>query len=270
MSNGSATAANEILNELLGQTVNLDPIDFGSGLFDLPDDTDSAIYGNIDKLTISEITSGKVNGDGLFDKLMTAVNAHLAIQYEKNRITGGDYSKTYIALTTVAMQQALQFASIRETTYWSSVQAQVAAIQGRVALETAKANYSTNLIQFATAKVTLATTDSQYGAAQYQLENMLPQQLKLLLEQTEAQRAQTKDTRTDGSVVAGTLGKQVALYSQQITSYQRNAETTAARLFVDSWITQKTLDSGITAPSNLANDSVNTVLGNIKTNNGLA
>ena len=85
----------------------------------------------------------------------------------------------------------------------------------------------------------------------------------------ESARAQTLDTRTDGLAVSGSVGKQKALYSQQITSYQRDAEVKAAKLFTDAWITQKTIDEGLTAPSNFANDSVNTILGVLKANNGL-
>lgn len=270
MSNGSASAASSVLQELLGTTVDVTPIDTEDSSLNLPDDTGSALYTSVEKLSIEDITTGDINGEGLFDKLMKSISSHLSLQYEKNRITGGDYAKAYIALTTAALQEAIQFASLRETTFWSSLQAQVSTIQGRVALETAKAGYATSLVQFANAKAALATSDAQYGTTQYQLDNVLPQQLDLVKEQTEAQRAQTLDSRSDGSVIAGTLGKQVELYTQQIESYQRNAETSAARLFVDSWITQKTLDSGITAPPNLANDSVNTVLSNIKANNGLA
>lgn len=61
------------------------------------------------------------------------------------------------------------------------------------------------------------------------------------------QRAQT-DVRTDGSTVTGAVGKQKDLYSQQITSYQRNSELSAARVFSDAWITQKTIGRGFVAP----------------------
>ena len=48
-----------------------------------------------------------------------------------------------------------------------------------------------------------------------------------------------------------------------------DAEVKAAKLFTDAWITQKTIDEGLTAPSNFANDSVNTILGVLKANSGL-
>ena len=99
---------------------------------------------------------------------------------------------------------------------------------------------------------------------------MLPQQHELLVEQTEVQRAQTLDTRSDGITVVGTVGKQKDLYSQQIKSYQRDSELKAAKLFADAWTVQKTVDEGFVAPANFQNPSLDSVLGHIKTNNNLA
>ena len=106
--------------------------------------------------------------------------------------------------------------------------------------------------------------------ALFNLQTMLPQQYELLVEQTEVQRAQTLDTRSDGSTVVGTVGKQKDLYSQQIKSYQRDSELKAAKLFADAWTVQKTVDEGFVAPANFQNPSLDSVLGHIKTNNNLA
>ena len=105
--------------------------------------------------------------------------------------------------------------------------------------------------------------------ALFNLQTMLPQQYELLVEQTEVQRAQTLDTRSDGSTVVGAVGKQKDLYSQQIVSYQRDSELKAAKLFADAWTVQKTVDEGFVAPANFQNPSLNSVLGHIKTNNNL-
>ena len=106
--------------------------------------------------------------------------------------------------------------------------------------------------------------------ALFNLQTMLPQQHELLVEQTEVQRAQTLDTRSDGITVVGAVGKQKDLYSQQIKSYQRDSELKAAKLFADAWTVQKTVDEGFVAPANFQNPSLDSVLGHIKTNNNLA
>lgn len=108
--------------------------------------------------------------------------------------------------------------------------------------------------------------------ANYNLANTLPAQLQTVLqqrlmlnEQTEAQRAQTTDTRTDGLPVAGVLGKQKDLYQQQITSYQRDSELKVAKIFSDAWITQKTIDEGLTPPTSFTNQEIEKVLSQLRT-----
>lgn len=103
----------------------------------------------------------------------------------------------------------------------------------------------------------------------FTLENLLPAQRTMLLEQVEGARAQTLNTRTDGTTVVGLVGKQKDLYTQQIESYKRDAETKAAKMFIDSWVTQKTIDEGLSAPGALQNASVDTVMNRIKINNNL-
>jgi hypothetical protein len=182
----------------------------------------------------------------------------------------------------------VQFLIQRDAAYWQAVNAQVTMVTARVAMETAKYQAITARLQAETEKATLALTkaklgteDVQFGVAKYQLENLMPQQLlqakaatdlankqvTLVSEQAEAARAQTLDTRTDGSTVAGTVGSQKALYAQQVTSYQRDGETKAAKIFTDAWITMKTIDEGLDAPAGFTNDSVNSVLAKLKSNN---
>lgn len=94
-------------------------------------------------------------------------------------------------------------------------------------------------------------------------------QIKLVQEQMESQRSQTTDFRSDGLPVTGLTGKQKALYEQQITSYKRDAEVKAAKLFTDAWITQKTIDEGLSPPGNFANPSLDSILQTLKNNNQL-
>lgn len=109
----------------------------------------------------------------------------------------------------------------------------------------------------------------QNNIATYNLTNMLPEQLKLLKEQYESQRAQTQDLRSDTLPVLGSIGKQKELYAQQILSYQRDAEVKAAKLFTDAWITQKTIDEGLVPPNGFTNASLDPILTTLKTVNNL-
>ena len=94
-------------------------------------------------------------------------------------------------------------------------------------------------------------------------------QVVLTTEQAESQRAQTLDTRLDGATVTGLMGKQKELYSQQITSYKRDAEVKAGKLWIDAWITMKTIDEGLLPPDQFTNIEINEVLATLKTNNVL-
>lgn len=96
-----------------------------------------------------------------------------------------------------------------------------------------------------------------------------PKKALLLQEQIEAQRAQTLDTRTDGVPVTGSVGKQKQLYDQQITSYQRDAEIKAGKIFSDAWTVMKTIDEGLNPPTSFANANLDDILTTIKTNNNL-
>ena len=105
---------------------------------------------------------------------------------------------------------------------------------------------------------------------EFTLDRLMPAQHQLGLEQVEGARAQTMDTRTDGTTnVVGLIGKQKDLYTQQITSYQRDAEVKAARMFIDTWVTQKTIDEGLLAPTNFQNSSIDAILGKLKITNNL-
>ena len=111
---------------------------------------------------------------------------------------------------------------------------------------------------------------------EYNLASTLPRQFELLgeqivltSEQAEAERAKTLDTRSDGATVEGSVGKQKDLYDQQIDSFIKDAQHKTAKLFSDAWVTQKTLDEGLTAPTQFTNNEINEVLAAVRANNSL-
>lgn len=282
MACGADTEA-QLLFEALTADANfvLPDIDLSGPEYQIP--TDGPIALPIDPITNADLTTGEVDGPGTFDVIMRGFKAHLMQEFKGNRITGADYVKAYIALTEAAMSNATQFLLGKNQQYWAAVlaqqqalAAQVAVVISRVQLATTKADYEKSKVEaaasaagYALTKLKLSTESETFCQAQFTLQFMLPQQLLLLKEQTDAQRAQTLDTRADGGPITGTLGKQKELYTQQITSYKRDAEVKAAKIFTDAWITQKTIDEGLLAPPNFQNASIDIVLGHIKANNEL-
>jgi len=95
---------------------------------------------------------------------------------------------------------------------------------------------------------------------QFNLDETMPIQLDLVKEQRESERSKTLNTRTDGETVVGSVGKQKDLYTQQIDSFVKDAKYKTTKMYLDGWITQKTLDEGLIAPTELQNAAINSVL----------
>ena len=266
-------------------------VDLSGSAFQLPTQAGNPAYDAVATLTNDDLTTKVIDGTGTFDVLMTSQKAHLQGEYDAGRITGDQYTKAYIELTSVAMGSAVSYLLGRDAAYYQAmlVQAQVQraeieSVTAAVNLETAKAElasmsytYLTNKAAYTLAKMKLATEDIQFAltknqseVAAYQLANILPAQKALTEEQIEVQRAQTMDTRVDGvTTIVGSVGRQKALYDQQITSYQRDSEYKTAKMYLDAWITQKTLDEGLAAPTELTNTVIEDVLNTNRVNNGL-
>lgn len=284
MSCGVELEANKLIQDLTANDdFSIPEIDLSGSQYQFPFGSDSALHKPVAPITLAQLTERKVGGNGAFDALMEGMGAHLKAEYEKGRITGAEYTKAYIALTEGAMSNAVSFLINRDQAFWQAQNAQVQAITALVQLETAKVQLAAVQLEamnqranYALTKIRLAGESVAYCTAQFNLNDMLPAQLllneaqrKMVSEQMEAQRAQTLNTRTDGATITGVLGKQKELYSQQITSYQRDSENKAARLFTDAWITMKTIDEGLIPPTSFQNASVDTVLTRVKLNNGL-
>lgn len=277
MSCSAEVEANRLLEELTkGDDFALPDIDMSGPEWDIPGGDDSPIFGAITKVTNESLTTREVGGSGTFDALMESAHNHLKAEFKANRITGGEYTKAYIAMMESCMSNAVQFLLGRDQAYWAAALAQIQAVTARVTLATSKAQYVLAKIQalsakseYALTKMKIATESENYCAALFNVEKILPAQERLIQEQYEVQRAQTQETRSDALPILGSIGKQKELYSQQITSYQRDAEVKAAKLFTDAWITQKTIDEGLNPPNGFTNASIDTILTKLKSNNGL-
>ena len=277
MSYNSNVPATELLNALTADAdFTIPALDLSDTQYQFPGDINSDLYKPVARVTDAQVTTGTIDGTGSFDTFMCAMNAHLRKEYDGGRITGSEYTKAYISLTQAAMGAAIQFVLGRDAAYWQAQSAQIQAITARVALETAKVQAAqvkiaalTEKASYALTVTKLATEDATFSNAKFQRDELLPAQKNMIQEQAEAQRGQTLNNRSDGAVITGTIGKQKELHAQQITSYQRDSEIKAGKLFVDAWITQKTIDEAVLPPNGFTNASLDTVLTAIKANNNL-
>jgi hypothetical protein len=280
-------------------------VDLSGNEYKVPATTSDLMYAKVDGPTITDLTTGSVDGSGVFDKIMASVSAHLSKEFEKGRISGAEYTKAYVELTQAALATASQYTLAKETAFWQAQNAQIAAITGRVGLESEKAKNAIVRVQaegakaeYALTKMKLATESAQYGIANFNLnqmlpsqktmveaqaagavvdtavktytkDNILPAQRTLLIEQANVQLAQTFNTRSDGALVSGVMGEQRLLYGSQRDAYKKDGDIKVAKLLGDQWSVQKTVDDALAAPTNFQNAMIDVVLDKVRTNHGL-
>lgn len=437
----SSTLANSLFTQLTSGISIPGVPDFDGDKFNFDPDETSALYEDVKAISIDDVTTVNLEGDGAFDKMMASVDLHLEREFKSGRLTTAQYAEVYTAIAQSVLANATQFALNKDQQKWAAItaqmQARVAEIQATVALvelertklSAAKEGFDMNLTaaQYAQTKMQTAVVEAEHDgttinnaiaeynlnhtlpadvaikhyernavmpstvamnefqvdrilpaqaqaaeftnhellplekeqkeiardgaqievdAAQYNYDNMLPnayaqaqhmlnlrlpreteaieeqieatraqtldtrrdgltpvsgvlglqkvgldldnqtkdyvldnqlprqveligKQIDLTDEQTEKERAQTLDTRSDGATVEGQIGKQKDLYDQQIDSFIKDSQHKTAKMYLDTWITQKTLDEGLPVPSQLANSEIGEVLANVRSNNNL-
>jgi len=260
----------------LGQEFTVPVVDLNDAAFALPDHSLDGVFDPLAPKTIEDLTTGVVLGTGAFDKIMASTKAHLQEQYEKGVISGADYTRAYIELTNSALTSAMEFLFRNQESHWASMIAQFQAQRAEIDAVTAKVQLETAKHQLSASAQQALLLEAQHVLAQMQIANedakynLAEQQMALVGEQIEAQRAQTLDTRTDGvTAVNGMIGQQKALYSEQILSYQKDAQSKVARMLLDTWITQKSIDEGLTAPSQLVNAELDEVIVKLRASHSL-
>lgn len=428
--------AQQLFDSLVADAPVPPTINFDDDKFNFTPDETSDLYGDAGEVELEDLTQVDLDGEGVFDKLMAAVDLHIQREFKGNRITGDQYAKVYTEVMSGVLGSSVQFLLQKDQAKWAAItaqmQARVAEIQATRALieleqtkiETQKAifemqnsgaQYSLTKLQLATENqkhfLLQAQTDGevyrvkyllpaelaiqqyqrmqvlpssvainkvqsdrllpaeaaikefinhelqpiekltaeynidvslplktdidqfqrdsllpvQLGQEQHKLNQQLPAQTGLIKEQLESQRAQTLNTRSDGittvagimgkqkdsidadiqtkqfnidfvlpvqldlvkeqresersktldtrsdgiTTVVGSVGKQKDLYTQQIDSFIKDAKFKTTKMYLDGWITQKTLDEGLTAPTELTNAEINEVLVSNRAANGL-
>lgn len=60
-------------------------------------------------IQLTDITTGTVEGTGVFDKLMKAVKEHIKEEYENGRIKGPDYAQVYLGALQGVLGQSVEY-----------------------------------------------------------------------------------------------------------------------------------------------------------------
>lgn len=224
------------------------PIDLSGPEWDLPIDLDGDMFKSVDRVTIDQLTNP--DKTGAFDVIASSIKELIRDEYDKGRITGSDYSKSFTALLDVALTNATQFLLQKDIAHWQTQKGLFEAWQTRAEVELVKHNIAlaqmqqlNQQIEFANGKMQMMVLKENYCTAIANRDVTIPKQAELT------------DT-------------QIALYEQQIISYKRDAEVKAARIFTDAWITMKTIDEGLIAPNGFTNTRIDDVLAKIRDENG--
>lgn len=151
-----------------------------------------------------------------FDALQARLKVTLDAQQETMRLTNADYAKTLIGMTQVAMSGAIQFMLGKDQAYFLALKTQADALTARMQNERLRMEVMLLRAQFAATKLSLAVSDSNFGKSEAERLELIPVQVQLAKEQTEAAHAQTSDTKVyGGGAISGQMGAQKELTVEQ-------------------------------------------------------
>lgn len=182
-------------------------------------------------ITTDQLTEATLNGGGIFDVLMDAVEVHLESEFQKGRIRGTDYSQVYLGSMQSVLQQGITFLL------------QKGIVDADIALKNA---------QVITEGKQQAVLDQQ--VAKLTAETALINAQKGLIDQQKVtEQAQTQSGIAQNDSL---LGKKKEVYQNQANGYLRDAEQKAAKIMVDAWSIQRTTDEGVMpTPANRLTDT---------------
>ena len=159
--------------------------DFSSPDFTYEEDNDSALYADIPDVSIDTLTAVQLEGPGIFDKMMAAIDLHIQREFKNNRIVGADYAKVYTSAVQAVLGNAVQFALGSQTAHWQAVTAQMQARQAEIEVTTARVNLETAKVNAMTATYQMEQVKGQVGLTKMEIANANMQHLLLTSQQYE-------------------------------------------------------------------------------------
>ena len=173
--------------------------------------TGSEVKSNIEDLdlppiseTLTKFTQNALEGNGVFDVIMHACELHIHDEYDKNRISGANYSSTYIQTIQAVLQTATQLVLQGDRAY-------LEALQARYAIEKTKAELAIAKVRLEQAKVELEQAKLQ---------------IPLIKAQTLAEQAKTCDNiDSDEPVYEGAKNNIHGIYGSQLAPAAKALDT---------------------------------------------
>lgn len=211
------------------------------------------------EITLVNLTTGTLDGNGVFDKLMASAKAHLDAEFKKGSIRGPEYSQVYLGQVQAVLQTAVQFLTVNQKIALEAEllekQIELAEAQRLLVLAQTELVVQQELNAVLEGKVLVAQECKLRAEFDLTVNTTLKTtaEIALLAQKTMTERAQTQAIGVDDSSV---IGKQKKLYQAQTDGFTRDAEQKAAKLLIDTWNARRMTDEGTVADGvNMLNDA---------------
>ena len=130
--------AQQLFDSLISDAPVPPTVDFSDTRFNFDPDTNSDLYRDPNEISIDDLTQVDLDGSGVFDKLMAAMDLHIQREFKGNRITGDQYAKVYTEVMGGVLGSSVQFLLAKDQAHWAAItaqmQARIAQIQATEAL----------------------------------------------------------------------------------------------------------------------------------------
>lgn len=216
-----------------------------------------------------DLTSGSVDGNGVFDKLMMSVKAHLTQEYRDQRIKGPEFATVYLGALDNVLNTSVQFLLqkarvgleaqlLEQQIILAGLEVEKARIaleivaqeKLRIIAEVAKTEAETLLIKqnVINSEVEKRVLEGQVCKLKAEFDNLMSRlqqttaEIALIGQKTVTEKAQVQSLGVDPDSV---IGKQKALYQAQTEGFARDSELKATKMLVDTWSTRRMTDDGV-------------------------
>lgn len=125
------------------------------------------------KETIDKFSENALDGNGVFDILMHSAELHIHDEYDKNRITGANYSATYLKAMEVVLQMATQITLSADKAYLEALQAKYTIERLKLDIEKGKIDLDIAKIQLEVAKAQVPLVEAQVASEQAKTRDMV-------------------------------------------------------------------------------------------------
>lgn len=189
------------------------------------------------KVDITALTHASVGGNGVFDVLMRAVNAHLQKEWSANRLKGTEYSTVYLGALESTMNASLQFLLARDKT-----NAEIDILKQQ--LVNLKVDETNAIKQGTMLDKQAASADADIALKNQQKLNLIAQGLNLPKEGAlvDAQKALTDQKLLTEQDALLTATAQRSVLTAQATGFANDAKQKAAEIMIKGFSVVSTVN----------------------------